>query len=254
MRVVICPSPAAAGEYGAAEVAARLNHVLASGHRARLLLSTGQSQFETLRSLVRRPVAWPRVDAFHLDEYLGIGADHPASFRRYLSDRVAGLVPLSMHFVDPSSAPSLAELSELVAAAPMDVALVGIGENGHLAFNDPPADFATVEPYLEVELDQRCRAQQVREGWFADLEEVPARAVTMSVHEIMRAREIVSVVPHEAKAPVIARLLACLFAGESVTAELPASMLARHERATLVLDRASAGLLPAGLWDRCVVL
>jgi glucosamine-6-phosphate deaminase len=250
VRVVICASAAAAGEYGAAEVVARLNHVLAFPRRARLLLSTGQSQFETLRSLVRRPVDWARVDAFHLDEYVGIGADHPASFRRYLAERVAHVVPLSMHFVDPASATSLAELSALVASAPMDVALIGIGENGHLAFNDPPADFEVVQPYLEVQLAASCRAQQVREGWFATLEDVPARALTMSVHEIMRAAEIVSVVPHEAKAPVIARLLT----GAGVTPELPASMLSRHERVTLVLDRASAGLLPAKVWDRCVVL
>jgi glucosamine-6-phosphate deaminase len=250
MRVVVCDNPGAAGEYGAAEVSARLNQVLAAGGRARLLLSTGQSQFETLRSLVRRPVDWARVDAFHLDEYLGIGPDHPASFRRYLKERLADLVPLSMHFVDPSSPTSLAELSTFVASAPMDVALVGIGENGHLAFNDPPADFETAEPYLEVELDARCRAQQLREGWFAELQDVPKRAVTMSVHEIMRSCDIVSVVPHEAKAPVIARLLA----DEAVTAELPATMLRRHERATVVLDRASAGLLPAELWNRCVVL
>ena len=213
------------------------------------MLSTGQSQFETLRSLVRRPVDWARVDAFHLDEYLGVGADHPASFRRYLTERVADVVPLSMHFVDPSSPSSLAELSTLVASAPMDVALVGIGENGHLAFNDPPADFETVEPYIEVGLDALPRPA-VREGWFAELQDVPKRAVTMSVHEIMRAGEIISVVPHEAKAPVITRLLT----DETVTPELPATMLRRHERATIVLDRASAGLLPAEVWNRCVVL
>lgn len=250
MRVVICAGPEAAGEYGAAEVAARLNQVLACAPRARLLLSTGQSQFETLRSLVRRPVDWARVDAFHLDEYVGVGPEHPASFRRYLAERVAQLVPLNMHYVDPSSPTAMSELGDAVASAPMDVALVGIGENGHLAFNDPPADFEVTEPYLEVELDHRCRAQQVREGWFAHLDDVPARAVTMSVHEIMRSSEIVSVVPHEAKAPVIARLLA----NEVVTPDLPASMLSRHARAVIVLDRASAGLLPDNLWARCVVL
>ena len=250
MRVVICESPGAAGEYGAAEVAARLNQVLAAGGRARMLLSTGQSQFETLRSLVRRPVDWAGSTPSISTSTSGSGADHPASFRRYLTERVADVVPLSMHLVDPSSPSSLAELSTLVAAAPMDVALIGIGENGHLAFNDPPADFETTQPYLEVELDARCRAQQLREGWFAELQDVPKRAVTMSVHEIMRAGEIVSVVPHEAKAPVITRLLA----DEAVTPELPATMLRRHDRATVVLDRASAGLLPAELWNRCVVL
>ena len=163
---------------------------------------------------------------------------------------MAAVVPLTMHFVDPSSPFSLTELKNVVASAPMDVALVGIGENGHLAFNDPPADFETTEPYLEVELDARCRAQQLREGWFAELQDVPKRAVTMSVREIMRAAEIVSVVPHEAKAPVITSLLN----SEAVTPELPATMLHRHERATIVLDRASAGLLPAEVWNRCVVL
>jgi glucosamine-6-phosphate deaminase len=250
MRVVICKSPDAAGEYGAAEVAARLNQVLVLCARARLLLATGQSQFETLRSLVRRPVDWARVDGYHLDEYIGIGADHPASFRRYLRERVAGVVPLSMHFVDPSSSSALAELSAVVASAPMDVALVGIGENGHLAFNDPPADFETTAPYLEVELDAGCRAQQLHEGWFAELRDVPSRAVTMSVHEVMRAGEIISVVPHEAKAPIISRLLT----DDAITPELPATMLRRHQRVTVVLDRASAGLLPNELWDRCVVL
>jgi glucosamine-6-phosphate deaminase len=250
MRVVVCDSPASAGNYGAAEVAARLNQALAERPRARLLLSTGESQFETLRSLVRRPVDWARVDAFHLDEYIGLAADHPASFRRYLAERVAGIVPLRMHYVDPSSAGSLRALSELVACEPMDVALIGIGENGHVAFNDPPADLDAPGPYLEVELDERCRAQQVREGWFRRLEDVPARAVTMSVTQMMRADEIVSVVPHAVKAPVVGRLLT---SGE-VTPQLPASVLARHPRATVVLDRASSQLLPTEVWNRCVVL
>jgi glucosamine-6-phosphate deaminase len=250
MRVVICADPRAAGDYGAAEVAARLNQVLASAPRARLLLSTGQSQFETLRSLVRRPVEWARVDAFHLDEYIGIGPEHPASFRRYLAERVAQVVPLNMHYVDPSSPGSVAALTNVVASAPMDVALVGIGENGHLAFNDPPADFNTTSPYLEVELDERCRSQQVREGWFAELDDVPARAVTMSVHEIMRSAEIVSVVPHDVKAPVVTRLLTT----EEVTPDLPASMLSQHQRSVLVLDRASAAQLPVQVWNGCVVL
>ena len=250
LRVVICQSATEAGRYGAAEVAATLNRALAVKERARLLLSTGASQFETLRSLVRRPVDWRRVDAFHLDEYVGLPIEHPASFRRYLSERVSGVVPLRMHFVDPSSGGSLAELSELVAAEPMDAALVGIGENGHIAFNDPPADFETRDPYLEVDLDDRCKAQQVHEGWFADVGEVPQKAVTMSVSEIMRSRRIVSVVPHDVKAPVLRRLLAT---GE-VSAELPASMLSRHRDATLVLDPASAQLLGGELWNQCVVL
>lgn len=250
MRVVVCSTPEAAGDFGAAVVAARINHVLAARERARLLLSTGESQFETVRSLVRRPVDWGRVDAFHLDEYADLAREHPASFRRYLNERVASVVPLHLHYVDPSSPEDLKRLSEAVAAAPMDVALIGIGRNGHIAFNDPPADFTTRTPYLEVELDAACRAQQVSEGWFDADADVPRRAITMSVHEIMRSLEIVSVVPHAAKAPVIRQLLT----SSEVTPELPASMLTRHAQALLVLDRASSQLLPDEVFKRCIVL
>jgi glucosamine-6-phosphate deaminase len=250
MRVVVCGTPAAAGDLAAAVVAARLNEVLARRERARLLLSTGESQFETLRSLVRRPVEWDRVDAFHLDEYVDLSREHPASFRRYLDERVASVVPLRMHYVDPSSPDELKRLSEAVAETPMDVALIGIGQNGHIAFNDPPADFSARSPYLKVELDAACRAQQVHEGWFATDADVPRRAITMSVHEIMRSLEIVSVVPHSAKAPTIRRLLTNC----DVTPELPASMLTRHANALLVLDRASSQLLPNDVFKRCIVL
>jgi glucosamine-6-phosphate deaminase len=250
MRVVVCSTPEAAGELGAAVVSARLNHVLASRERARLLLSTGESQFETLRSLVRRPVDWDRVDAFHLDEYADLARDHAASFRRYLHERVASVVPLRMHYVDPSSPDELKRLGDAVAEAPMDVALIGIGRNGHIAFNDPPANFTATSPYLEVELDGACRAQQVAEGWFETDADVPRHAITMSVHEIMRSLEIVSVVPHPAKAPVIRRLLT----SSEVTPELPASMLTCHANALLVLDRASSQLLPDEAFRRCIVL
>jgi glucosamine-6-phosphate deaminase len=250
MRVFICASPHSAGQLGAAIVAASLNRALARRDRARLLLSTGESQFETLRELVRRPVDWRRVDAFHLDEYVGLDADHPASFRCYLRERVAAIVPLQMHYVDPSSPAALGHLRDLVAVAPMDVALVGVGENGHIAFNDPPADFETTDPYIEVELDATCRAQQVREGWFANVEDVPARAVTMSVREIMRSREVVSVVPHAHKASAVRRLLTAT----SISPELPASALSAHEHWFLVLDRASSQTLTKEVWEQCVVL
>ena len=141
-------------------------------------------------------------------------------------------------------------LGETVADAPMDVALIGIGRNGHIAFNDPPADFTATSPYLEVELDAACRAQQVDEGWFETDADVPVRAITMSVHEIMRSSEIVSVVPHAAKAPVIRRLLTSC----EVTPDLPASMLTCHDRALLVLDRASGQLLPDEVFKQCVIL
>lgn len=250
VRTVIRASADAAGAYAAAEVAATLNRVLAEADGARLLLSTGESQFDVLRHLVRADVEWARVDAFHLDEYIALPETHPASFRRYLKERVADIVPLRMHYVDPSSEASLDELRQAVVSAPMDVALVGVGENGHIAFNDPPADFETVEPYIVVDLDQACRAQQVREGWFETTDDVPAQAVTMSVHEILRARRVVSVVPHGPKAAAVRRLLTA----EGVSADLPASALLRHEDWSLVLDRMSAQFLPADIWKQCVVL
>ncbi len=138
MQTLIVDSPAAVGQYAGAQAAALLNEALYRAERARLLLATGQSQLELLQDLVRRPVEWARVDAFHLDEYVGLDPSHPASFRRYLRELVADIVPVAMHYVDPDSPDRLARLSALVDEAPMDVALVGIGENGHIAFNDPP--------------------------------------------------------------------------------------------------------------------
>lgn len=238
------------GNFAGALASAALNRVLEDHDRARLLLSTGQSQFEVLGDLVRRPVDWRRVDAFHLDEYVGLSPDHPASFRLYLKQRFSDVVPVSMNYVDPSSPEDLERLSSVVDRAPMHVGLIGIGENGHIAFNDPPADLSTEDPYITVNLDARCRHQQVREGWFADLGQVPEQAVTMSVNAIMRTGTIISVVPHFAKAPIMRDLLT----STQVTAALPASVLSRHPDTTLVLDRGSAQLLPPDIWARCVVL
>lgn len=250
MRVLICQSPQALGELAAAEAAAALNAARQVLGQARLLLSTGKSQFETLSSLVRRAVDWRRIDGFHLDEYIGLPSDHPASFHRYLKERVADIVPLNMHYVPPSSGQELSSLAELVSVAPMDVALVGIGENGHLAFNDPPADLLTTAPYLEVELAKSCREQQVGEGWFSDLGEVPTRALTMSVNMIMRSRKIISAVPHEEKATVMRAVLTA----QGTRPELPASALHGHSDVTVLLDRASSRLLPIDVWQRCVVI
>lgn len=250
MRTVILPDSRAVGQLVAAEASAALNQALARQPRARLLLATGASQFDVLASLVRQPVDWERVDAFHLDEYEGLDGGHPASFRRYLKERVADLVPLNMHYVGPDDAQELERLSTLVAQAPFDVALVGVGENGHLAFNDPPADLTAQSVYLRVDLDERCRRQQVGEGWFATLDEVPRRAVSMSVQAILRSRHILCSVPYEAKSEVVLRLLST----EEVTPWLPASALLDHPGTTLFLDRASSRRLPRALWQRCVLM
>jgi glucosamine-6-phosphate deaminase len=250
VRVIICDDALALGRYAAAEVAAALATALSTAGRARLLLSTGQSQFETLADLVRRPLAWDRIDIFHLDEYVGLLPDHPASFRRYLKERVADLVPATMHYVDPSSHEYMDALGNLVATSPMDVALVGVGENGHIAFNDPPADFDAIGPFLTVHLDDRCRAQQVGEGWFARVEDVPAQAITMSVRTIMSSRKVVSAVPHGAKAEAVAKVMAATYP----TPEVPATALLAHADATLVLDRASSRLLSPADWSQCIIL
>ena len=211
------------------------------GH-ARVIGATGNSQLAFLRELTTSSrVDWSKVELFHLDEYVGIAADHPASFRRILRE----------HFVDRTGIPTFHALDgdgdvdavrrtvgAALARAPIDVAFVGIGENSHLAFNDPPADFETTEPYLVVTLDEACRRQQVGEGWFASLDDVPRRAISMSVRQILASREIIVVVPDERKAVAVKHTLQ-----GPVTPAVPASILQEHPNATLYLDRASASLL-----------
>ena len=207
-----------------------------------MIAATGASQLaflEALTSSTHPP--WDRVELFHLDEYIGLPATHPASFRRYLLERL--VVPAGrpvFHALDGmADAQAVCRaVGEQVAAAPIDVAFVGIGENGHLAFNDPPADFETTEPYLIVSLDEACRRQQVGEGWFPDLASVPPRAITMSCHRILQSREIICVVPDERKAEAVRA--AC--EGE-ISPRVPASILRTHPNVTLYLDPGSASLL-----------
>jgi glucosamine-6-phosphate deaminase len=209
-----------------------------------LVAATGASQLEFLEALVASPgIDWSSVEMFHLDEYVGLSVDHPASFRRYLIDRLIAPTGMrSYHLLegenDPVSAADRA--SREISAAPIDIAFVGIGENAHLAFNDPPADFDTEVPYLIVDLDKACRQQQVGEGWFASLEDVPSRAISMSVGQILRSKEIICVVPDRRKA---AAVKACLEGPISPAA--PASVLRTHANTTIYLDRDSAAELSA---------
>ncbi|HKV60543.1 MAG TPA: glucosamine-6-phosphate deaminase [Candidatus Acidoferrum sp.] len=232
----------------AAEQAAEaLRRAIQEWGRARIIVATGASQLDFLDALTRKEgVDWQRVEMFHLDEYLGLPITHPASFRKYLLENFickAGIT--KYHLLDGTG-----DIPEVISragvslnAAPIDVAFVGIGENGHLAFNDPPADFQTEEPYLVVNLDEACRRQQVGEGWFKGLSEVPRQAISMSVRQIMRAREIVVVVPDARKAQA-AKLC---FEGE-VNPMAPASILRTHSNATVYLDKGSSSLLnPATL-------
>jgi len=208
-------------------------------------VATGASQFEFLEALTSRPdIDWSRVEMFHLDEYLGLPADHPASFRRFLLERLirpAGIT--RYHLLDGEADP--AEVCERVGralqSAPIDCAFIGIGENGHLAFNDPPADFSTDEPYIVVELDAACRQQQVGEGWFPSMADVPSRAITVSIQGLLDSREIICIVPDARKAQAVRRCLE-----GPVTPDAPASVLQTHPDTTVYLDSASAALLKAG--------
>jgi glucosamine-6-phosphate deaminase len=215
--------------------------------QARVIAATGTSQFEFLAALTEpADIDWGRVELFHLDEYIGLPASHPASFRKILLERLvnkAGIAkfhPLDGDAHDVSDV--IRQVGTALASAPVDIAFVGVGENGHLAFNDPPADFETEEPYLIVNLDEDCRRQQVGEGWFGDLSQVPKQAISMSIRQILRAKEILAVVPDSRKAQAVK---AC-FEGE-ISPMAPASILRTHANASVYLDHESASLLSSTL-------
>lgn len=224
-------------------VAESLRKALRDRGQANLILATGASQFEMFKELVQSDVDWQQVTCFHLDEYVGLPETHPASFRRYLKEKFCDCIdgPKAFHWVHADRDDPLAEcqrLGELIRQHPIDVACVGIGENGHLAFNDPPADFDTDEPYLVVELDEACRRQQSGEGWFASLDDVPNRAISMSIRQIMKSSTIVCTVPDGRKAAAVAAAIE-----GPVTSDVPASILQQHPQATLFLDQAAASRL-----------
>lgn len=230
------------GEAAASQAAEAITTAISARGRARIIAATGASQFEFLNSLTKRPgVDWKRVEMFHLDEYTGLPITHPASFRKYLLERLiepAGIE--NYRFLDGETDPVevCRNVGEMINAAPIDVAFVGVGENGHLAFNDPPADFETREPYIIVDLDEACRRQQVGEGWFASLDEVPKQAISMSVRQILKAREIVCIVPDARKAQAVKNC----FENE-IGPQFPASILRTHDNVTVYLDKDSSSLL-----------
>ena len=229
---------AAAAQTGERAVAA----AIAATGAATIVVATGTSQFTVLEHLARSGIDWSKVTAFHLDEYVGISTDHPASFVRYLRERFVSRLPdLGTFAAIDGTAPPAAEarrLSALIKKHEIDAAFIGIGENAHLAFNDPPADFSATDPYLVVALDDACRRQQVGEGWFASLDEVPRQAISMSISRIMTAATLVVSVPDERKADAVR----CAVEGP-VDPHCPASMLQRHENCHLFLDRAAASRL-----------
>ncbi len=242
MKIVVCESKEAMGRRAAADGAELVRGAIAERGEANIVLATGVSQFEMLEALVQEDLAWPCIEAFHLDEYVGLSIEHPASFRRYLKERFADKVPVKeFHYIGAENDPGAEceRLNGLISGRTIDVAFIGIGENGHLAFNDPPADFETEEPYIVVELDEACRRQQVGEGWFETMDDVPREAISMSVPQIMKARAIVCSVPEERKAQAVEGAVL-----GAVTPDLPASALQEHEAATLYLDINSASRLP----------
>ena len=210
--------------------------------KARVIAASAASQFEFLEALTATSgIDWKRVELFHLDEYIGLPMSHPASFCKFLQERLIGKAGITnYHLLNGEENPVkvIRETSKFLSAAPIDVAFVGIGENGHLAFNDPPADFETEEAFIVVNLDQACRLQQVGEGWFEDLSTVPTQAISMSVRQVMKSKEILAVVPDARKAHAIK---AC-FDGE-INPMAPSSILRTHPNATVYLDRHSAALL-----------
>ena len=238
MEIRIAEDRYALGASAAAHIAGVLREVIAEKGHARIVLSTGASQFDTLEALVKEPdIRWDKVEMFHLDEYVNLPADHPASFRKYLQERfVDKVAPLAaVHFVDGTKE-GIAALTKELRSAPIDIGLIGIGENGHIAFNDPPADFDTKEAYIIVNLNDTCKKQQMGEGWFATMEDVPKRAVSMTAWQIMQCERIVSCVPYAVKADAVAKTLQA----KEVTNLVPATLLKTHPDFILYLDRESA--------------
>jgi glucosamine-6-phosphate deaminase len=241
--VRILPDKRVLGQTAAADAAALLRATIAARGRANVVAATGAAQFEFLAALVSTPgIDWAKTVFFHLDEYVALPDTHPASFRRFLRERIADRVhPGAFHYIAGDAADPAAEcrrLGELIRRHPIDVSFVGIGENGHLAFNDPPADFQTQEPYIVVELDEACRRQQLGEGWFPTFADVPRRAISMSIAQVLRTDRILCIVPDARKAKAVK---ASLQGG--ISPDRPASALQGHPATTVYLDPDSSALL-----------
>jgi glucosamine-6-phosphate deaminase len=242
MRLRVFEGRQSLGRAAAQQASAAIQNALRAKGTARIIGASAASQFEFLEALIATSgIDWARVELFHLDEYIGLPMTHPASFCRFLQDRLISQTGITnYHLLDGEKNPAetIHRANQAISASPIDVAFVGIGENGHLAFNDPPADFATEEPFLSVNLDEACRRQQVGEGWFPDLAAVPTRAISMSVRQVLKSKEILAIVPGPKKAQAIK---AC-FDGP-ISPDAPSSILRTHPNATIYLDTESAALL-----------
>ncbi len=244
MNVEVLENKDQLGQKAARDGAEAIRAALADRGEANIIVATGASQFEMLSHLVKEPeIDWSRVTCFHLDEYAGMPITHPASFRKYLKERFVERLPTpprAFHYIN-GEGDCFAEcerLAKLIQDRPTDVAFIGIGENGHVAFNDPPADFTTEKPYLVVDLDEACRRQQLGEGWFPTLDDVPKQAISMSVRQIMKSTRIICSVPDERKAQAVQGAVE-----GPVSPDCPASILQQHHNCTIYLDPPAASRL-----------
>lgn len=241
MEIVISETKQLLGEKAAQKGAEIIRKAILKNGGANIIVATGASQFEMLGELVKEDIDWSVVRAFHLDEYIGISEFHPASFRKYLKERFVDCVsPMEFNYVNGEIDPynECVRLGKLISKHPIDVAFVGIGENSHLAFNDPPADFETEEAYLVVTLNLACRRQQLGEGWFAAINDVPEKAISMSIKQIMKAKAIICCVPDLRKAEAVKKTVE-----GSISPAIPASIMRNHEAVWLYLDKDSASML-----------
>ena len=242
LQIKILADKDSLGRAAAEHAAFSLQRAIRQHGSARIIAATGASQFEFLDVLTSvGEIDWKSVELFHLDEYVGLPMTHPASFRKYLFERFINKVGITRyHFLDGAgdATATIERIGKELQSMPIDLAFVGIGENAHLAFNDPPADFEIQDPYVIVDLDQACRQQQVNEGWFSRVEDVPKQAISMSIRQILLSKEIIVVVPDERKARAVKSALE-----GDVSPAIPASVLQTHPNVTVYLDKDSAALL-----------
>ncbi len=241
MEIIISESKQVLGKVAAQKGAELIRKAIHNKGYANIIVATGASQFEMLNELVKQDIDWSLVTAYHLDEYIGIPDSHPASFRKYLKERFVDIVsPKEFIYVNGETEPEkeCVRLGKLIAKNPIDVAFVGIGENSHLAFNDPPADFETEEAYIVVKLDNDCRKQQMGEGWFPTIDDVPEKAISMSIKQIMKSEAIICCVPDLRKADAVQKTVE-----SEISPMVPASIMRRHNATWLFLDKDSASML-----------
>lgn len=250
MLLRVFPDKTSLGEAAAEQAARAIRSAITERGRARIIAATAASQLEFLDALTQEPgINWQEVEAFHLDEYIGLPVTHPGSFRKMLLEQLIAKTGIRRYHLLDGDAPDpravVCSVGKELASAPIDIAFLGIGENGHIAFNDPPADFETEDPYIIVNLDEACQQQQVGEAWFANTSQVPKQAISMSARQILKAKEILAVVPDKRKAYAIQ----LCFEGP-IRPEAPASILRRHANATIYVDVNSASLLGADVQSR----